>query len=105
MKNFIIKLFFVNYFSILFSCILLLFLSPVFDATSVVFPYSINSFDIFEKYPQQWFYLKRVYIFTCFFSFLIVSNSLYSFFKMIFPPYCPATCLRKSMNAAYSSGL
>lgn len=84
MKNFIIKFFFVNYFSILFSCILLLFLSPVFDATSVVFPYSINPFDIFEKYPQQWFYFKKVYIFTCFSSFFIISNSLYSFFNMLF---------------------
>ena len=87
MKNFIIKFFFVNYFSILFSCILFLFLSPIFDATSIIFPYSINPFDICEKYPQQWFYLKRVYIFTCFFSFLIVSNSLYSFFKMLLFPF------------------
>ena len=38
------------------------------------------------KYPQQWSIIKRVYIFTCFFSFLIISNSCYSLIYFVLSP-------------------
>ena len=98
MKRFLIKLFFINYFSIFFSCILLLFLSPVFDATSVIFPFSIKSFDICVKFPKQWLIIKRIYLFTCFFSFLIISNSIYSLILFLLSPLISSKKLIKKIS-------
>lgn len=36
--------------------------------------------------------------------FSVTNYPAYSFFRMILPLYCPATNLRKPMNASYSSG-
>lgn len=78
------RLFFVFYFAIFFSVILLSFLAPVFDSSNVTIFFAMHPFNICEKYPVFWFYLKIFYILFCFISFLILSNSCFSIFKVFF---------------------
>lgn len=106
MKKFLFKLFFLNYFTVFFSCILLLFLSPVFDATSIMFPFAVTPFDLCEKYPKQWAILKEVYIFNCFFSFFIILNFIYSLISFLyfssFKKSKKVEKIKKNNNNSYS---
>lgn len=62
--------------------LLLSFLKPIFVSKTVIFPYSLQPFDICSRYPQGWFYIKICYIVFYFLSGFILSNSLYiSFFN------------------------
>ena len=61
-----------------------LFLSPIFISDSVIFPYSLNPFNICIKHPVAWEYIKIFYIFFFTFSTIIISNSIFNlFFKNI----------------------
>lgn len=69
-------------FCVILSCLLCLIgfilFKPIFEATSVIIPYSLHPYDICATYPNVWknikFYFIVFYIVSSFFS----SNSLYS---------------------------
>ena len=58
-------------------------LLPVFINDSIIFPYSINKFDIANNYPNLWFNLKLIYIFIFFISSLFIFNFIFNKFKKI----------------------
>lgn len=84
MKHFIIKYFFIAYFSIIFSIIFLILLSPVFDANEIIIFFALHPFNICERFPVFWTYLKKVYVIVCFISCFILSNFLFSIFMFVF---------------------
>lgn len=63
---------------ILFFIILIIF-HPIFNATTLIFPYSLNKFDIILKYPVVWNYIKKIYCITSFITFYLLTFSLQNF--------------------------
>lgn len=55
---------------------------PIFEATSIIFPYAIHPFDICLKAPTAWFYIKLAFKFTLAFNLFTLAKSLTS---IIFP--------------------
>jgi len=51
---------------------------PIFNATSLIFPYAITPFDICKKYPEVWHLIKKLYWICFFISYCIVYNYLYT---------------------------
>lgn len=77
MKKKYIKLF------CLFSCFLLYFFMkylffPIFNCSTLIFPYAINPFDIVNKYPKAWQNIKLTYCITFFISTYVLLNSFFS---------------------------
>ncbi|MCL2860378.1 MAG: hypothetical protein FWF46_07510 [Oscillospiraceae bacterium] len=60
--------------------ILDLVLSSVFKATSVIFPYGLTPFDIYQKNITLWNYIKLSYVVFYFSSALIISNLIFNLF-------------------------
>ena len=79
-----IRLFFVFYFAIYNSIILLLFFSPIFDSKNIIIFFAVHPFNICEKYPLFWHYFKIIYVVFCFISFLILYNSFFSILKIFY---------------------
>lgn len=71
-------------FSVVFTIIISIF-NPIFTATSLLFPYAINPFDIVKVYPNTWSLLKKLYLLTSFISFFILFNKLFNLIYSIFP--------------------
>ena len=72
MKKKYIKLF------CLFSCFLLYFFMkylffPIFNCSTLIFPYAINPFDIVNKYPKAWQNIKLTYLLNSFFSIIALN--------------------------------
>ena len=82
--KFIFRIFFTFYFAVFFSLILLSFLVPVFDASNISYSLGFKVINISGDHPVFWCNLKRTYLLTCFLSFLILVNSLYSFLLLVF---------------------
>lgn len=78
MKKFIFKLFFIIYLSVFFVLIFLSILSSVFSSNNITIFFAVHPFNICEKFPVFWNITKKVYVFLCVFSCLIISNSLFS---------------------------
>lgn len=57
-------------------CIIQFFLS-IFQASSVIIPYSLKPFDICKIAPDVWYLLKILYIIFSYISCLIISNSIF----------------------------
>ena len=51
---------------------------PIFTAKNLIFPYSINKFDIVTEYPLTWKYIKILYWFC-----LLIILWLYHLFKTL----------------------
>lgn len=84
MKKFIFRTVFLLIVSITGYLACISFFHSVLNAQSLIIPYSLEPFDICKKYPSVWYYLKLTYLATCFFSWTIIGNSIYSiFFKNI----------------------
>lgn len=66
---------------LLYSLVIHLF-KPIFESTSLIFPYAIHPFDICLKAPTAWFYIKLIFKFTLAFNLFIL---LSSFSSIIFP--------------------
>ena len=64
---------------LLFLFIIILF-TPIFTATSLIFPYSLSKFDIIVEYPVVWKYIKVIYLINCF---ITIYLSVFSFSKFI----------------------
>ena len=67
--------------SLTFFCF---FLFPIFTSNNIIIPYGVTPFNICEKAPTTWHYIKTTYIISYIFSSIIISNSIYSkFFKKL----------------------
>ena len=66
--------------TLLLSISILYFLKPIFTATSLVIPYAIYPFDICNRAPIAWKYIKISYAATCIYVCFLLSNSLFSLF-------------------------
>lgn len=51
---------------------------PIFTTNSLIFPYAITPFDICEKFPKIWIFIKKTYWICFFISYFIVYNYLYN---------------------------
>jgi len=78
LKSFIKRVFYLCVSYLLFSIILFLLFKSIFTATSLVFPYALNPFDICESYPKIWDTIKKLYFVFFFFSYCIIFNNTYS---------------------------
>lgn len=70
-------------FAISFPLALLLVLTifnPIFNATTLIFPYAIYPFDIVSVYPDTWILLKKLYLLFYSFSYFIFFNKIFNCF-------------------------
>lgn len=84
-KKFFSRLLFVTLFSFTFCFIAFILFKPIYTATSLTIPYSLNPYDICIKYPVAWKYIKFSFIVFFLLSSLICSNSIFSLFSNKFP--------------------
>lgn len=61
--------------------LILILFSPILTAKKLIFPYSIHPFDIVNRYPKIWFYIKTSYCFNLFVTVFLTLNSISKFFK------------------------
>lgn len=76
---FILKFTFVAFLSLLIYFLFIDFFNPIFEATSLIFPYAIHPFDICTKIPTAWFYIKLIFKATLIFNLFTLINSFSSF--------------------------
>ena len=76
---FIFRLIFVAFFTYLLYFIIIKFFNPVFEATSLIFPYAVHPFDICSRIPSVWFYIKFIFKFTLIFNLVLLINSFSCF--------------------------
>ena len=76
--KFLLKIFFVIYFSVFFTAIMLVILLPVFNASEISYSLGFVNIELSKKFPTAWINLKNIYCLTCFLSFLIIINSVFS---------------------------
>ena len=74
------KLFFSLIVSLLIFCLIFSFFTPIFNAKTIIFPYAVHPFDIVQKYPNFWKFIKISFVFNLFFSIFVITNSFLSFF-------------------------
>lgn len=74
MKKIYLKLFCLFFCFLLYLFMKYLF-SPIFNSSSLIFPYAINPFDIISKYPKAWHDIKLTYCITFFISSYVLLNS------------------------------
>ncbi len=53
--------------------------SPIFNSSEVIFPYSFHPFNICEKSPELWEFIKISFLVCCSFSYFVVGNFIFSF--------------------------
>lgn len=68
--------FFIPLFIMIIFIIILFF--PIFNATSLTFPYAITPFDICAEYPKIWNLIKILYILSFSISYIIIYFSIYT---------------------------
>ena len=76
------RLIFVTLFSYLLYFFIIKFFTPIFETASLIFPYAIHPFDICEKIPTGWFYIKLIFKLTLFCNLFSIINSI---FPLLFP--------------------
>jgi len=76
---FIIRFIFVTFLSSFLYFLIISFFTPIFEATSLIFPYAVHPFDICLKIPTVWFYIKLIFKITLIFNLLTLINSFSSF--------------------------
>lgn len=79
---YIFRLIFVVFFSYLLYFLIIKFFTPIFEATSLIFPYAVNPFDICLEIPKGWFYIKLSFKITLFCNLISLINSIFS---LLFP--------------------
>ena len=78
MKKLLFRIGFIVAVLVVAMLLLDLVLGSIFKATSVMIPYSLTPFDIYDKNATLWSYIKLAYIAFYLSSTIIVSNSLFS---------------------------
>lgn len=76
---YIFRLILAVFLSYLLYFLLLQFFSPIFEATSLIFPYAVHPFDICSKSPTAWFYIKLTFKITLFSNLLSLISSILSY--------------------------
>lgn len=79
-KKFFSRILFITFFSVIFSFIAFILFKPIYTATSLIIPYSLNPYDICIKYPMAWKYIKLSFIVFFLLSSFIIANSIFSLF-------------------------
>ena len=79
---FICRLCFSTFFSYFLYYFIIKYFDPIFNATSLIFPYAVHPFDICSKIPTAWFYIKLIFKFTLFFNLFTL---IFSFSSFVFP--------------------
>ena len=51
----------------------------IFFAKELIFPYSVSKFDIISKFPKTWYYIKLIYLISCFFNLYLFINSIFKY--------------------------
>ena len=74
---FIKRFFFIIIFSLIYCFIGYTLFSNVLYSNSVIITYGINPFNICEKNPELWIYIKFAFVITYIFSSIIISNFLF----------------------------
>jgi hypothetical protein len=72
LKKFIFKLSIFIVIFIILSILVLFIFKPIFEATSLIFPYAIHPFDIVKLYPNTWILIKKFYIISFIVSYIIL---------------------------------
>lgn len=76
---FILRFIFVTFLGLLIYFLIINYFNPIFEATSLIFPYAVHPFDICLKIPLAWFYIKLIFKITLIFNLLTFINSFSSF--------------------------
>lgn len=76
---FFLRIVFTLLLTLLFAIPLFSYLLPIFLSNSVVIPYAFFPFDICQKAPIAWKYIKIAYLVTTLWTFMLLSNSIYCF--------------------------
>ena len=77
--KFIFRILFILLFLSIFSFLFFKVFSPIFKANSLIFPYAVHPFDICNKTPILWQYIKIIFIFSFLFNSFLFLNSIFSF--------------------------
>lgn len=79
---FICRFIFSVFLSHLLYYLIIDFFDPIFNATSLIFPYAVHPFDICARIPTAWYYIKLIFKFTLF---LNLFTLIFSFSSFLFP--------------------
>ena len=79
--NFIKNNLIILFISLLLFLFIIILFTPIFTATSLIFPYSLSKFDIIVEYPIVWKYIKIIYLINCF---VTIYLTVFSFNKFIY---------------------
>lgn len=69
---------------ILFFCLTFIVLKtvfPVLNSREIIIPYGFRKFNICTEYPETWYWIKIIYIFTLVFTNFLLSNYIISLFS------------------------
>lgn len=75
---YIFKFIIAVFLSYLLYFLIIKFFDPIFQATSLIFPYAVHPFDICTKIPTGWFYIKLFFKLTLFCNLFFFINSVSS---------------------------
>lgn len=78
--KFLFRISFILSFLVISFLLLNLILKPVFVSNIIIFPYSIEKFNICEKNPIVWYNIKLLYILFYFSSSIIISNAIFNLY-------------------------
>lgn len=90
--------------SLLFFVFMKYIFAPIFNSSTLIFPYAINPFDIVTTYPTAWYCIKLIYSITFFISTYVLLNSFFNFifFNLKIPKHIPkkinSTILHSNFN-------
>ena len=70
---------FVSCFILVIFIINLFLFYPIFISNNIIISFALHPFNICDKYPNEWIFIKKIYIISLLFSTLIISNIIYSF--------------------------
>ena len=62
----------------IYNILIFLFFQQIFSSNYILIDFALHPFNICEKYPDLWSFIKATYIFSSNLSFLIISNLIYS---------------------------
>lgn len=77
--KYLFRIGFIVVFLVIAFLLLLILLKPIFFSQSIIIPYAITEFDICEKYPKVWIFIKKLYLLFFSVANIIIANSIYTF--------------------------
>lgn len=80
--KFFYRFIFCSLFSLLITTFFMILFKPIYLSNSIFIDYGFISFDICEKFSFIWKYIGFIYFFSCFISYFLIGNSIFSRFYM-----------------------